>query len=82
MWHGLHNTEPLTASEVLEEIIWDNEKILVSYKPLRNINWLKAGVCKVKDIVDDQCILYSKNTLKEIFKVKCEDMYYNSLIAA
>ena len=82
LWHSLHNTEPLTTSDVLEEIIWDNEKILVGNKPLRNINWLKAGVCKIKDIVDDQCILYSKNTLKQIFKVKCEDMYYNSLIAA
>ena len=37
---------------------------------------------KIKDIVDEQCILYSQADLKQNFKVQCKYIYYNSLIAA
>ncbi len=39
-WFMLHSTEPVTASELKREIMWNNRFIIIDRSPLKHGEWL------------------------------------------
>ena len=81
-WHDVHNMKPQNMSEVIEEILWDNENILINSKPLFNQHWINHGINKVKDILNDNCVFLTREEIEAKYNIQCSIMYHNSLITS
>ena len=64
-WYDVHNVNPENISEVIEEILWNNENILINSKPPYNQHWINHGIKKVKDILNDNCAFLTKEEIEE-----------------
>ena len=78
MWYSLNNVEPETISEVLNESIWLNERIIVGNVPIHNKTWIKAGILTIKDCLNGNSFM-SQAQLMEKYKVPCDFLFYNGL---
>ena len=78
MWYPINNVEPETISEVLNESIWLNERILVGNVPIHNKTWIKAGILAIKDCLNGNSFM-SQAQLMEKYKVPCDFLFYNGL---
>ena len=78
MWYSINNVEPETISEVLNESIWLNERILVGNVPIHNKTWIKAGILTIKDCLNGNSFM-SQAQLMGKYKVPCDFLFYNGL---
>ena len=76
MWHSINNVEPETISEVLNESIWLNERILVGNVPIHNKTWIKAGILTIKDYLNGNSFMSQAQLMKK-YKVPCDFLFYN-----
>ena len=74
----MNNVEPETISEVLNESIWLNERILVGNVPIHNKTWIKTGILTIKDCPNGNSFM-SQAQLMEKYKVPCDFLFYNGL---
>ena len=51
MWYSIHNAEPTTINESLQEDIWLNANILPGNKPTYNNVWDEAGIQCIHKLV-------------------------------
>ena len=50
MWYSIHNTQPTSINEILQENIWYNARILIGDKPIFNKVWFQAGIERIQDL--------------------------------
>ena len=79
MWYSIHNTEPTTISEILQENIWYNARILVGDKPVFNKAWFDAGIEHIQDLCEGNS-LTTKDMLSQKYQISCDFLFfYNGL---
>ena len=55
MWYSINtvpSVEPDTISEILNESIWLNKRILVGNVPIYYKTWIKVGIITIKDCLN------------------------------
>ena len=57
MWYSIHNTEPTTINEILQENIWYNARILIGDKPVFNKAWLQVGIERIQDLCEGNSLM-------------------------
>ena len=70
MWYSINNVEQETISEVFNESIWLNERILAGNMPIHK-TWIKAGILTIKDCLNGNSFM-SQAQLMEKYKVPCD----------
>ena len=50
IWYYIHNKEPMTVQEILQEDIWFNCNILIENKPMYNKEWDEAGIRCIQNL--------------------------------
>ena len=81
MWYSVYNIEPLTKHEVLNELIWSNEKILMGNKPIHNKEWVEAGISRIGDLLKGSSFMTLEH-LQDSYNVSCDQLFYNGLRSA
>ena len=57
MWYSIHNTEPTTINEILQENIWYNARILIGNKPVFNKAWFQVGIERIQDLCEGNSLM-------------------------
>ncbi|KAL9978081.1 hypothetical protein ACROYT_G015562 [Oculina patagonica] len=52
-WQEIHSTDPSSADEYRNEIIWNNRFIRIDGKPIFFLTWYQKGVVKIRDLLED-----------------------------
>ena len=81
MWYSIHNTEPTSINEILQENTWYNARILIGDKPVFNKAWFQAGVECIRDLCEGNSLL-TKDMLSQKYQISCDFLFYNGLKAA
>ena len=81
-WSEIHNVVPNTATDVLNEVLWNNMFILIDGKTICYKDWHAKGIVKVTHIVDDNGNTYTLNALQQKYGIKADHMKYNSIISS
>ena len=79
--YSIHNTEPMTVQEILQEDIWLNSNILIGNKPIYNKQWDEAGIRCIQNLVEGNSLM-SQETIEQKYKVTCSILFYNGLRTA
>ena len=81
IWYSIHNTEPMTVQEIVQEDIWFNSNILIGNKPIYNKQWDEAGILCIQNLVEGNSLM-SQETIEQKCKVTCNILFYNGLRTA
>ena len=81
-WYELHNTDPVQKNDILNEIIWMNRSILIENRPVFYKSWVKQGIVKLNDIVDNNGSLITVWDLNRSYGINIDIMMLNSLKSA
>ena len=81
MWYSIHNTEPTTINDILQENIWYNARILIGDKPVFNKAWFEAGLESIHDLCEGNSLM-TKDMLSQKYQITCDFLFYNGLNAA
>ena len=81
MWYSINNNEPVMITDILNESIWLNERILIGNRPIHNKTWIKAGIICIRDLFLDNSFM-SQRQLEDTYKVSCDFLFYNGLRSA
>ena len=79
--YSIHNKEPMTVEEILQEDIWFNSTILIGNKPIYNKEWDEAGIRRIQNLVEGNSLM-SQETIEQKYKVTCNILCYNGLRTA
>ena len=52
LWSNISETEPLTASEIFREVLWNNSRIMLNEESLYNYHFISKGILTVRDSID------------------------------
>ena len=52
LWSNVSEKEPLTASEIFEEVLWNNSRITSNEQSLYNYHFISIGILTVRDLID------------------------------
>jgi hypothetical protein len=72
-------SEDMDAFDIRQQCIWLNKHIKIGKKEVKWKSWIDHGICLLHDILDNEGNFISKDTLEELFGLKCDFMRYNSL---
>lgn len=78
-WFNVHNTEPKTVTDILNENIWRNNFIKIGNKTVVKSEWEEKGIKKIANLLNENCTLKSIRELNQLFGIKQDVMFYNSL---
>ena len=81
IWYSIHNKEPMTVEEILQEDIWFNSNILIGNKSIYNKEWDGAGIRCIQNLVEGNSLM-SQETIEQKYKVTCNILLYNGLRTA
>ena len=81
MWYSIHNTEPTTINEILQEHIWYFARILIRDKPVFNKVWFQVGIECIQDLCEGNSLM-TKDMLSQKYQISCDFLFYNGLKAA
>ena len=81
IWYSIHNTEPMTVHEILQEDIWFNSNILIRNKPFYNKEWNEARIGCIQNLVEGNYLMLHE-TVEQNYKVTCNILFYNGLRTA
>ena len=81
IWYSIHNKEPMTVQEILQEDIWFNSNILIGNKPTYNKEWDEAGIRCIQNLVEGNSLM-AQETITQKYKVTCDILFYNGLRTA
>ena len=79
----LANNVPKTKSDVLNQIIWNNQFIKIGKKSVFFQNWHQSGIKNVSSLVDEQKICFLPfQSFQEKFHINCNFLQYYGLLSA
>ena len=52
LWSNVSEKEPLTASEIFIEVVWNNSRIMSNKESLYNYHFISEGILTVRDLID------------------------------
>lgn len=81
IWYTFQNTEPILPCDIVNEILWFNERILLGNKPAYNKTWSNAGIQCIKDIISENRFM-TKEQLNSKYNISSETLFYNGIKAA
>jgi hypothetical protein len=81
-WATLHNREPITAEQVLKEIIWNNSYIKVDKKTVYYENWKQKGITHVKDLLNNKGDIMTRQEVTANTDIQLTPLQYEMLISA
>lgn len=71
-WIQVHQSDPVTESEVRREIIWNNRWIICNGQSLLWSHWRGRGINTIDDLCnDEEGRLYSHSELSERYHIRC-----------
>ena len=71
LWFGLYSIEPTNIEQILNEVIWNNRYIISNKSPLCWDAWIKKGILKIRDLLDEKGDFLSHDGLSTKFGVSC-----------
>jgi hypothetical protein len=88
-WYELKQ-EPNTPEQYLEEIIWDNKFIQAPFRspktkkiqPIMDINLYKAGILRVKDMLNDRGETLDYSSFIRKYNIKCNVLNFYKITKA
>ena len=78
-WHGYSYHEPQNQHKILNQIIWYNSIIRCNDKPFVLKTWIKGGIIRFKDLLDEYYELISLEKLQSITNGAANWLQYQSL---
>ena len=64
-WCELNYAPPITKVQVLEQIIWLNSNICINNTPIIYIDWIKAKVIRIRDLLDGEANFLSIHQINQ-----------------
>ena len=80
-WQEIHSTDPSSADEYGNEIIWNNRFIKIDGKPIFFLSWYQKGVIKIRDLLVDGRFL-SITEFQDKYGLKVNFLKYYGLLSA
>ena len=80
-WQEIHSTDPSSADEYGNEIIWNNRFIRIDGKSIFFLSWYQKGVIKIRDLLNDGRFL-SRAEFQEKYGLKVNFLKYFGLLSA
>ena len=81
-WYELHSRPPEGITEILDEFLWFNKRILINSKPVFYQQWNDSGVKRVRDVIKQNGLFYTPDQLLVEYGMNVDIMMYNSLKSA
>jgi len=81
-WFEIHSRPPEGPTEILDEILWYNKRILVDNRPVFFKTWNEHGIKRISHILKSNGIFYTPLELNNLYSINVNIMSYNSLKAA
>jgi hypothetical protein len=81
-WANLHHEKPTTPQEIGSQIIWGNSHIKVGEKTIKYNKQYNPGIKHIKDLLDENNQIGSKQFLENKFNTRFKGLEYESLISA
>ena len=71
LWMKMYSSQPSTAEEVQNEVLWKNKFITSNSKCLNWKEWRNNGIIHVSDLLDNNGMFYDHIQLQNIYGIKC-----------
>ncbi len=71
LWLGVYSTEPTCTEQILNEVIWNNMYITSNKSPLYWGAWIKKGILKIRNLLDEKGKFLSHDELSSKFNTSC-----------
>jgi len=81
-WYELYSREPETPIDIAEFSLWDNKFLLIDNKPVYIRSWDISGVNLIRNILDDEGNILTKQLLQTRNNFVIKQMEYNSIVHA
>ncbi len=81
-WFEYQSIKPQTAKEIRDEILWNNRFILIDNKPVWYKKWHKKGIICLRDLLNEEGRLLTREHLNQKFNVNANYLEYLSLVKA
>ena len=81
-WYELASRPPETGDKMINEIIWNNKRILVGNNPIFWENWVHSGIQPTGDLLRERAIFMTLHELNNKYETEFNTMQYNSLRAS
>ena len=78
----MYNKQPQSISNVLNEIIWKNENILIDRKPVYKQKWEFSGINRIMDLLENNGQFKSLEQIENLIHAPVDILFYNGLKAA
>ena len=78
-WQEIHSTEPSSADEYENEIIWNNRFIKIDRKSVFFPSWYRKGVVKIRDLLNDDRKFLSRVEFQEKYALQVNFLQYYGL---
>ena len=52
LWSNVSEQAPLTTSEIFEEVLWNNSRIMLNEESIYNYHFISKGISTIRDLID------------------------------
>ena len=70
-WVEVHSVPPKNAEMIKQEIIWNNRYITINNSVVLYKKWLRGGIIRIKDILDEDNLFISHTEIERKYGIKC-----------
>jgi len=81
-WYKLHSQKPACATDIGNEILWNNRYITVEGQPVLYKHWIDKGIININHLLTCNGKLLSPDDLKSKYNLTTTFMEYSSLVSA
>ena len=81
-WQEIHSTEPSSADEYENEIIWNNRFVKIDGRSIFFPSWYRKGVVKIRDLLNDDRKFLSRVEFQEKYALQVNFLHYYGLFNA
>ena len=81
-WYELHSRPPNTPNEYLNEIIWNNKRILRDGQPIPPEMYYRYGISKIGDLLNEDGIFLSVQEINHKYAFEIDVLMYNGIKCA
>ena len=81
-WYELHSRPPNTPNEILNEIIWNNKRIIRNGRPIPPGIYNLHGISKVGDLLNMDGKFLTVQEINQIYAIEIEVLMYNGIKCA
>jgi hypothetical protein len=78
----MHFTKPLHTIDIVNQKIWENAHITIGNKTVKYNKFKCKGLMYIQDIIDENGIILSKDSLERKYECDFKALEYQSLITA